>query len=88
MGDNDAEELKGVLEAVSEKVPTLIRDLVGAVMDTVYSPEAGKKMGASVGAFYKELVESGIPAEEALKMAREYMSAMSRVLDKAHLEGH
>jgi hypothetical protein len=85
MGGNDAEELKVVLETVSEKVPALIHGLVSAVMETIYSPEAGARLGASVGAFYKELIASGIPAEEALKMAKDYIGAISRVLDKANL---
>jgi len=30
-------------------------------------------MGQAVGGFYKELIESGIPAEDALKMTKDYM---------------
>ncbi|MDD4124165.1 MAG: hypothetical protein PHW77_00330 [Eubacteriales bacterium] len=64
-----------LLDEVSSKIPKLITGL----MDTVYSAESGKKMGQSVGSFYKELLESGIPQEEALKMARDYMLSMKDI---------
>jgi len=64
-----------LLDEVSSKIPKLITGL----MDTVYSAESGKKMGQSVGSFYKELLEVGIPQEEALKMARDYMLSMKDI---------
>ncbi len=64
-----------LLDEVSSKLPKLITGL----MDTVYSAESGRKMGQSVGGFYKELLESGIPQEEALKMARDYMLSIKDI---------
>jgi len=69
-------EIGELLDEVSTKVPKLITGL----MDTLYSPEAGKKMGQSVGAMYKELVDSGIPSEEALAMAKEYMASIKSAM--------
>ena len=59
-----ADELAGILDTVSDKAPKLIRDLIGSL----YSKEAGTNMGQAVGAFYKELIASGIPQDAALDM--------------------
>lgn len=68
-------EIGELLDEVSGKVPKLI----SSVMDTMFSAEAGKKMGQAVGSLYKELVESGIPQEEALKMTKDYMLSLKDV---------
>ena len=72
MADIPIKEIGELLDEVSGKVPKLITGL----LDTVYSAEAGQKMGKSVGNLYKELVDSGIPQEEAIKMAKDYMLSM------------
>jgi hypothetical protein len=68
-------EIGELLEEVSNKVPKLINGL----MDSLYSAEAGKKMGQAVGSLYKELLEAGIPQDEALKMAKDYMLSLKDV---------
>ncbi|MCL2774456.1 MAG: hypothetical protein FWD71_14080 [Oscillospiraceae bacterium] len=77
----DIQEVSEILDTVSTKIPKLITGLI----DTLYSPEAGKKMGQSVGAMYKELVDSGIPAEDALAMAKEYMISMKSVMSNVKM---
>ena len=72
MGDIPVKEIGALLDEVSGKVPKLITGL----LDTIFSAEAGQKMGKSVGNLYKELVDSGIPQEEAIKMAKDYMLSM------------
>jgi len=62
-------EIGQLLDDVSNKLPKMI----SGVMDAMYSAESGRKLGQAVGSFYKELVDSGIPSEEALKMAKDYM---------------
>jgi hypothetical protein len=74
-------EIGELLDSVSTKVPLLITNL----LDTIYSPEAGKKMGQAVGSLYKELVDSGIPAEDALAMAKEYMISMKSMLSAVNV---
>ena len=76
MPDIPVKEIGELLDEVSGKMPKLISGL----MDTIYSAEAGKKMGQSVGNLYKELVESGIPQEEAIKMAKDYMLSIKDVV--------
>ena len=63
---NDTEDLARVLDTVGEKVPKLIRDILGSL----YNKEAGISMGQAVGAYYKELLEAGIPQEDAIEMAK------------------
>jgi hypothetical protein len=71
----DIQDLNQVLSVISEKVPKLITELLG----TIYSEEAGAQMGKAVGKFYQELVSSGIPEQEALKMAKDYMNTLRSV---------
>lgn len=71
------EYISQILDTVSGKVPKLIGDIIS----TFYSPEAGHNMGRAVGALYKELVESGIPQEDALKMAKDYMLSIAQIKD-------
>jgi len=68
-------EIGELLDQVSNKVPKLIDSLMGSL----FSAEAGKKMGQAVGSLYKELLEAGIPQEEALQMAKDYMLTLKDV---------
>jgi len=79
--DIPTKEIGELLDSVSTKVPKLVTNL----LDTLYSPEAGKKMGQSVGAMYKELVEAGIPEADALAMAKEYMISMKSIMSNANI---
>jgi len=69
------ETLGDVLDVVADRVPKLIREL----LMSFYSEEAGAQMGKAVGVFYKELVGSGIPPEEALRMAKDYMETVKSI---------
>ncbi len=73
--DIPVKEINELLDAVSGKIPKMI----GGIMDTMYSAEAGQKMGRAVGSFYKELVDSGIPTQVAVTMARDYMLSMKEI---------
>ena len=80
--DNDkipVKEIGDLLDSVSTKVPKLISGL----LDTVYSADAGTKMGQSVGNFYKELIESGIPKEDAMEMTKNYMLSVKDIIGDA-----
>ncbi|MHB1154459.1 MAG: hypothetical protein ACYCWE_03140 [Eubacteriales bacterium] len=68
-------EIGELLEEVSTKVPKLIQGIISSL----YSAEAGKNMGQAVGNLYKELIEAGIPQEDALKMAKDYMLSLKDV---------
>lgn len=76
-GMEDAEEVKAILEVVSKEIPALIKGIVGSV----FSEEAGRDMGRAAGAFYKELKESGMPDEVAVKMTENYISVFTSLGD-------
>ena len=67
------EDIAYILDTVSEKVPTMIKGIIGAY----FSPEAAKDMAKSVAEFRKTLIEGGIPEDEAMRMTREYMQAIT-----------
>lgn len=69
-------EISEILDVVASKVPKLINDLLG----TLFSAEAGAKIGQSAGLFYKELVNNGIPEDEALAMTKEYIASLTNLL--------
>jgi len=65
----EAEEVKEILSAVSTEVPALIK----SILASVFSEEAGRNMGKAAAAYYKELKESGLPEDVAVKMTQDYM---------------
>lgn len=66
------EDLERVLDTVSNKVPGLIQNL----MNSLYSRENGTRMGQAVGAYYKELVDAGIPSDAVLEMVKKFSFSM------------
>ncbi len=80
--DNDIEKLEEILDIVSERVPALLKNL----RNLVYSKEAGKEFGSGVASFYKELIDGGIPAEQAMEMTRGYMVDLRALIDLAKNE--
>lgn len=80
--DEDVQKLSSILDVVADKVPALINQLKASL----YSAEAGRELGKAVGAFYQELVASGIPEAEALEMARSYIGALQSALKQVKAE--
>lgn len=76
-GLEEAEEVKEILGVVSTQIPALIKGIIGAV----FSEEAGKDMGRAAGAFYKELKESGMPEDVAVKMTQNYIGVFTSLGD-------
>lgn len=66
-------EIGALLEEVTTKIPKLIT----TVISTLYSPDTGASLGKAVGNMYKELIEAGIPKEDAQEMAKEYMKTLT-----------
>jgi len=73
----EAEEIRQLLGAVSTEVPALIKSIIGAV----FSEEAGKNMGRAAAAFYKELKDSGMPDDVAVKMTEDYIGVFTSLGD-------
>ena len=72
---DDLQELRDVMATISETVP----DLINKLMQAYYSPESATNMARAIGAFYKGLVEAGIPEDKALKMAQDYMISFDKL---------
>ena len=70
---DDPEEVKQILQTVSTEILKLIR----SVMDSLFSPEAGGNLGKAVAEFYKQLKDSGVPPEEAMAMAKDYLGTLT-----------
>ena len=77
LASEDAEDVKAILGVVSKEVPALIKGIVGSV----FSEDAGRDMGKAAGAFYKELKESGMPDEIAVRMTENYISVFTNIGD-------
>lgn len=73
----EAEEVRQLLGAVSTEVPALIKSIIGAV----FSEEAGRNMGRAAAAFYKELKDSGMPDDVAVKMTEDYIGVFTSLGD-------
>lgn len=69
----EAEDVKEILAVVSTEIPALIKGIVSSV----FSEEAGTQMGRAAAAFYKELKESGMPEDVAVKMTENYMGVFT-----------
>jgi hypothetical protein len=74
---HDAAEIAEVLSVVSEKIPALVKGLVGSV----FSPEAGASMGKAAAAYYKELKAGGLPDDVAIRMTQDYVSTFTKIGD-------
>jgi hypothetical protein len=83
ISSEDAEEVKEILSAVSTEVPALIKSIIGAV----FSEEAGRNMGKAAASFYKELKDSGMPDNVAVKMTEDYVSVFTSLGDLLKSQG-
>src|SRR3989449_11744066 len=72
-GMMNADEVKELLEAFSEKIPALLNSLT----DAIYGKDASAKFGAAVADFYKTLKESGMTDEQAFRLTEQYMSSLN-----------
>jgi hypothetical protein len=71
------ESIKGILNAVSSEVPSMIKNILGSV----FSEEAGRNMGKAAAAYYKELKQGGLPDQVAVKLTEDYMRTFSSIGD-------
>jgi len=69
----DAEQLKEIMEIVTDKVPDLLEKITRIITDA----HQGEKMGASVAKFYSTLIESGMSQNQAFELTKRFMSSSS-----------
>jgi hypothetical protein len=51
--------------------------LIKSLLASVFSEEAGRSMGKAAAAYYKELKDSGMPENIAVKMTEDYMKTFT-----------
>ncbi len=73
----EVDEVRQMLSVVSAEIPELIKGIVRSV----FSEEAGRNMGRAAAAFYKELKDSGMPDDVAVKMTEDYIKPFSSLGD-------
>lgn len=73
----ETEEVKAIFEMLAKEIPALIKNILASV----FSEEAGRNMGKAAAAFYKELKESGIPEDVAVKMTEDYIRVFTGLSD-------
>ncbi|MHA1730234.1 MAG: hypothetical protein ACTSWY_16105 [Promethearchaeota archaeon] len=69
----EAEEIKGILSAVSTEVPGLIKNIFASL----YSSDIAAEYGKGIGQLYKELKEQGLPEDMIRKVVMEYASSIN-----------
>ncbi len=80
--EKDIEALKGVLNALVDFLRNL-KEPLADIINIVLSTMRGKELGEDVGAFYKKLVESGVPEKTASELTRQYLEerlAISKIV--------
>ncbi len=73
MGDRptlDIEKIREIAKILEEELPTLLEKLI----NVMYDPEKGQKIGKAVGNFYKELKDAGMGDIIASKLTAMYAS--------------
>ncbi len=70
--DWSTKEIGEMLDMVSTKLPILIKE----IYQVLYSEEGAATMSRAVGTFYKNLLEAGMDAENAMRLTSEYMATL------------
>jgi hypothetical protein len=76
MTESKAKEVAEILDALGDRFPRLITTL----RDAMFSEEAGRSFGKAVGAFYQELLASGVSSEDAVNMAQQYLMTIQAAM--------
>lgn len=74
-GSIDTESMREMLTLFSDKVPSLVKNLV----TSVFSEDAARSMGKAAATYYQELKAGGIPDAVAVQMTKEYIGAFSKM---------
>jgi hypothetical protein len=69
----DAEELRKIMQTLSETVPGLLESLT----KVIYGEKESTEFGKAVANFYKTLVDAGMSSDQAFRLTRDYMSNIS-----------
>lgn len=67
------EMLRGMFKVLEEELPTLLDKMI----NTLYEPDVGTKVGEAVGNFFKQMKEAGMGDIPAAKITGIYASNLS-----------
>ena len=70
--DIPVKEIGEMLDMVSTKLPTLIKE----IYHVLYSEEGAVTMSKAVGTFYKNLIDAGMDKEAAMNLTHQYMDTL------------
>ncbi len=71
----DPQTIETLLTLAIDKLPELVKGLVGSV----FSEDTGRAMGKAAAAFYRELKTGGVPDASALEMTRDYVRTFANL---------
>jgi len=72
-GIPNPDEIKKILDVITDKVPELLKEL----SDILYGEQSSEKYATSAASFYKKLKEAGMSDEQAFDLTKQYMSTLS-----------
>lgn len=76
----DVDEVREVLDVVTERIPNLMR----GIQDSLYSAEQMKKMGESIAAFYKSMVDAGMDKDNASTITLMHVDSLQEQMRGQH----
>jgi len=79
-----ADDLRDVLDVVSERIPGLML----GIQETVFSPESSRQVAESIAEFFRTLVDSGISRDTANHLTMLHMSNLQKTLHAQHVHPH
>jgi hypothetical protein len=80
----DIAELQAVLDSIARFIENITEPLK-KLLDVLFSTLDGAKLGREVASFYQSLVESGMPADIASQLTKEYFEKRMKIADLASL---
>jgi hypothetical protein len=69
----DPEKIKEILKVVSEKIPSLLKEL----SEVIYGVDQARQYGIAVATFFNELKSSGLSDEQAFELTQQYMETLN-----------
>ena len=76
----DGLELRYIFKAINDFMNSIrgpLKDLVDLLSNLI----SGERLGKEVGAFYKNLVDNGVPEDQAIEMTRRYFESRIAILE-------
>ncbi|RLG59478.1 hypothetical protein DRN84_04190 [Candidatus Geothermarchaeota archaeon] len=82
----EREDVEKILKVISSEFPKLVDSILNSIkeiLEEFYSPEKVKMRADAFIAFYKALVDNGVPTDEAIKLAKTQLIDINTIIEKA-----